>query len=108
MAKGWTRIETVNDNKSVETDAQKQKNLRNFANAIHQMKSLSPEDLKKRGDENYATRIAEDEKLLDAFDKKKLKSKDAVKRALQLKKEKAKTEKKTQKESKQQFQWGCL
>ena len=99
MAKGWTKIETVNDNKSVESTSQKQRNLRNFANAIRNTKSLSPEDLKKRSDEHFAAKNAEDAKLLEAFDSKKLKSKNAIKRALQLKKEQAKAEKKTQKES---------
>ena len=94
MAKGWTRISTINDTINAETAAQKQHREQQFATAIHNVKSLSLEDLKKHSDEVYASIEADKTQLLDAFNEKKLKSKTAIKRALQVKKEREVAEKK--------------
>lgn len=94
MAKGWKRISTVNDNINAETAAQKQHREQAFANAIHNMKTFTLEDLKKHSDDLCAEKEAKDTKILEAFNEKKLKSKGLIKYALQIKKEREKAKKK--------------
>lgn len=94
MAKNWTRISTVNDIINAETAAQKQHREQAFSNAIKNVKTMDLESLKEHSDKIFSEKKAEDESLLEAFDNKKLKSKALIKRALQLKKERDKAEKK--------------
>ena len=58
-----------------------------FDNLIKNTKTLTAEEMKKHSNELYDKKVAEDAKLLAAFEAKKLKSKTAIKRAIQLKKE---------------------
>jgi len=71
----------------------------NFSRRLKQMKTPTLEDLKKAGDEAYATQLYEDERLLSGYDDKLLKSKTLIAKAKKLKaakvaKEKKETEKK--------------
>ena len=107
MTKNWKKISTVNDNKSVkEADHVKSRREKLFRDSIHNMKSLEEEDLKKLGDKHYAEAEAEKTKLLAALNDNRLKNKDAIKRAIKLKKdieaaEKKAAEKKAKKEAKE-------
>lgn len=102
MAKGWISLTTVNTApKSAETAAQRRQRDRSFSNLIRNTKSLSVEDLKKQSDELYAKQRAEEDKLLQAFAEKKVKSKTAIKQALRIKKERAAAEKRAKNSAKQ-------
>ena len=101
MAKGWTVLETVNDRKNPITEEQKKRNRKNFAKAIKNAEDARLKDvdkdlerLKKEGEDLYWTRFNEEEKLLDAYKNKKVKSKEAIKRAKKLIKDRAEAEKK--------------
>lgn len=102
MAKGWTSLITINTApKSAETAAQRRQRDKSFSNLIRNTKSLSVEDLKKQSDELYAKQRAEEDKLLQAFAEKKVKSKTAIKQALRIKKERAAAEKRAKNSAKQ-------
>lgn len=92
----WIKIETVYDKAKTKTDRASQMKRLNDANVlIRNTKSLSAKDMKERSEKRYVEQKIEDDKLLDAFENKRVKSKTAIKRALQLKKERAKLEKKS-------------
>lgn len=102
MAKGWITIETVNSiKKNAETPAQKQRRLRNMDNLTRNIKRLSIEELKKNSEELYQKQRAEEDKLLQAFAEKRVKSKAAIKQALRIKKERAAAEKHVKNSAKQ-------
>ena len=87
MAKNWIKITTVNDTPVVaETAQEKFRRQRSFQNAAQNMKSLTSEEIKKHSEELFVKKQSEDVRLLDAFEQKKLKSKAAIDRAIQLKK----------------------
>lgn len=91
MGKGWTTIETVNSVKNNETKTEKIKRMQNFSKVIDNTKSLQLKDLKKHGDDLYATQKNAENELLQAYNDKKLKSKKLIKQALRIKKERAKS-----------------
>ena len=97
MSKDWKKITTINDcTIPAESEYNKQKKNQNFKVCIHNTKSFTLEDLKKHSDGLYNKKSAEDAKLLLAFEEKRLKSKDAIKRAIALKKEQEKADAKKQ------------
>jgi hypothetical protein len=60
------------------------------------MKIPTCDELKRSSEVAYATKMNEEEKLLQAFNDKKVKSKAAIKQALRIKRERAAAEKKAQ------------
>ena len=95
MAKGWSTIYTNKDT----TPATTIKAERHFNNTIRNTPSLPVEKLKANSEAAYVKKIAEEDKLLDAFDNKLLKSKNAIKQAIQLKKEREAAAKKQKAET---------
>ena len=93
MAKGWKTLETVNDTpKSNKTQQEKNRAKTRADNFLRSVKTLSEADLKKEGVEAYFHQKSSNEALLDAFENKRLKSKNLIKQAIKLKKEKEKAE----------------
>ena len=64
-----------------------------MSNLVRNTKTLKAFELKKESEELYEKAKAEEDKLLDAFDRKVVKSKNAIKQAIRIKKER--TEAKT-------------
>lgn len=89
MAKGWTKVKTVNDVERKKIDS---KTENDFNVLIRNTKSLPAEKLKKNSEILYDKKIEEENKLLFAFDNKLIKSKEAIKRALRIKKQREKLE----------------
>ena len=54
---------------------------KNFEHLIRNTQSKTLEELKKEGDELFATKQAQDASLLAAYKEKRLKSKEAIKQA---------------------------
>ena len=81
----WKTISTINDTtiKNTRTDRQ---NSTNFNKLMKTTPTRNVEDLKKHSEDLFEAQKLEDEKLLDAFANKKLKSKAAIKKALGLSK----------------------
>jgi len=100
MAKGWKTIQNINITSSITTEDARMKRNQNFKNAIHNVKSYTAEELKKYSDALYDKKQADDERLLNAFEGKRLKSKEAIKKAIALKKEKDAEAAKKQKKQK--------
>ena len=93
MAKGWKTLETVNDTpKSNKTQQEKNRDRTRADNFIRSVKSLSEDELKKEAKLLYEQQQSANEALLDAFENKRLKSKNLIKQAIKLKKDKEKTE----------------
>ena len=93
MAKGWTKLNTVNDIPTTNaTEQEKVRKARRVDNFIRSTKSLKVEELKKAGDEHYAQQVSKEDALLDAFENKRLKSKELIKQAIKIKKDRAKVE----------------
>ena len=88
MSKKWKTIR--NDALKKLTKEERVRQDRSFANLINNTKTLSVKDLKAESRELYAAKIAEEDKLLEAFDNKRLKSKSAVRQALRIKKDRTK------------------
>ena len=74
MAKNW---EEVFNNKIGSSN----KSIRVKDNLNRNNKSLSFEDLKKEGDKLYDKKVAEENKLVQAYEDKKLKNKQLIKKA---------------------------
>lgn len=90
MAKEWTSIKTVNSVPAIkESKISRNDRMRSFDNLIHNTKPLSAIDMQKQSEKFYTQTRAEEDKLLAAFEEKKVKSKEAIKRALRIKKERA-------------------
>ena len=81
----WKTIPTVNDAtvKNITTD---KKRSTNFNSLMTNTPNRTIEELKKHSEELFAAQELENQKLLDAFTNKKLKSKAAIKKALSLSK----------------------
>ena len=81
----WTKIVTIND-----ATIQTSKSDREVSKTFNKLMATTPkrdiEQLKKHSEDLFDIQQAEDEKLLDAFAKKKVKSKAAIKKALGLSK----------------------
>ena len=76
--------------KNVEVIKQQQKSSKIIKNLVSQ----SVEDLKKEGDMAYLLKEAKNKSLIEAYENKKLKSKELIKQAKALKEEKNKAKKK--------------
>ena len=87
MAKGWTSIETIYSLKNKpKTQAEKRKEAKSYKRLMSTTKTLSVADLKKQSKEFYKQNKEKEDNLLQAFEDKKLKSKNAIKQAIQIKK----------------------
>lgn len=95
MAKGWKTIYT-NADKTTESRAEKMRKAHKIDNTIRSMKTPTAEQLKRESEFAYEVKTLEEEKLLRAFDEKKIKSKAAIKQALRIKRERAAAEKKAE------------
>ena len=91
MAKGWTRVKTVND-----MPAAGGSNDKYYTKLMKTTKSKSAVDLKNESVKLFNQKKAEDAQLLSAFEEKRLMSKDLIKRAMTIKKHK--TNKNSEKE----------
>ena len=100
MAKGWTTLTNVNTMVPKTYDIKS--NDKAFKKLMTTTKSKTIKELIADGNEHYKQKLAEDDALLDAFENKRLKNKDAIKRAMALKKEReAAAAKKNNKENKE-------
>ena len=91
MAKGWTKIETIYSLKnSPETLAERRRKTKLFNKMMATTPTLTASELKKRSNELYNKKKAEEDNLLQAYEDKRLKSEKAIKQAIQIKKERAK------------------
>lgn len=101
MAKGWKSIgnnalsirpSTIEEKETRKRDIIRKE--RNFAKAIRNTPSLKAAEIEERGERRFFKRQVEEVDLLIAFEEKKLKSKTAIKRAINIKKRRAEAEKK--------------
>lgn len=89
MAKGWTRISTVNDTpKDTRTSAEKRNAEKKISNVIRNTKRTTYEGLVKENLVLYNEKKSREDSLLAAYDEKRLKSKEAIKEARRLKMQK--------------------
>lgn len=100
MGKEWKNIPTINDTTTTEKTRAYNKRIKSMMDKIV-IYDGSPEEIdkkiKKHQEELYLAQKAEEDKLLDAFTNKKLKSKAAIKRARGLAKRKRDAGKSTDK-----------
>lgn len=89
MAKGWKQVGTINELTSLSKEEQL-KTDRYYNRLKRTTKTLSLKELMEESDNLLAKQQAEDAALLDAFEHNRLKSKDAIKRAIALKKKQEK------------------
>lgn len=90
MAKNWVTIETVNNiPKENISNNNKKKREASFRILIDNSKSLSIPEMKKRSQKLYEIEKAKEDNLLEAFNDKRLKSKNLIQQALRIKKERA-------------------
>lgn len=101
MAKGWIIVPTRNDINFAETKEEKLRKYKRFAKAIKKAEDAILKDpkqdierLKKEGEKFYWKKREEEDRLVDAYNKKLLKSKTAIKEAKRIAKERADAEKK--------------
>ena len=89
MAKGWRTIAEYGlvENKTRD----RRKAIRVADTLMRTTDKLNADKLKEEGVNLFYAQKAEDDHLLDAFDNKRIKKKDAIKRALRLKKEREKS-----------------
>ena len=97
----WKVIPTVNDT-TIKSTKTNRKQSTDFNKLMSTTPKRDEETLKEHNDESYFKQKAEEDKLLDAFANKKLKSKAAIKRALGLAKKRNDAGKKTDKAAKPQ------
>ena len=89
MAKGWKKIADNSISDGIVTRAERVAKDKAMSNLVRNTKTLKAFDLKKESEELYEKAKAEEDKLLDAFDRKVVKSKNAIKQAIRIKKERA-------------------
>ena len=94
MAKNWTTIETIYTLKNKPKTKAEQRRERKIFNKLmceaERYNNLSPQDKRKLSVSLYTKNKAAEESLLKAYEDKKLKSEDAIKQAVRIKKERAK------------------
>ena len=91
MAKDWITIETIYSLKNKpETKAEQRQKSKRFKSLMAKTKTLSIADKRKESIALYNEHKAKEDSLLKAFEEKKLKSEDAIKQAIRIKKERAK------------------
>lgn len=87
MPKGWVLVGTnAMEYGDTETRREKIRRQQKFDNAIRNITKRSAEKMEEDSEKSYKAQVAENEKLLQAFKDKKLKSKAAIKKAKALKK----------------------
>lgn len=79
----WKTIPTINDTTITKTKSDRQTST-SFNKLMKTTPTRDVEQLKKHSEELFDAQKLEDDKLLDAFTNKKLKSKAAIKKALGL------------------------
>lgn len=79
----WKTIPTINDTDNTNTKSDRQISTK-FNKLMKTTPIRSAEELKKHSEDLFIAQKLEDDKLLDAFTNKKLKSKAAIKKALGL------------------------
>ena len=89
MAKGWI---SLNEEKPVETSAERKANQRKFDNVIRNTKTKKVDELKYDAETAYAKQLFRDSDLIEGYDQKRLKSAKLIKRAKWLKEQRAKAE----------------
>lgn len=101
MAKGWTNFANnataIYPSTPEEREIAKRERIRRehkFSNVIRNTPSLKTKELEKECEIRYIKKQTEEADLLAAFDAKKLKSKTAIKRAINIRKRRAEAEKK--------------
>ena len=101
MAKGWSVLKTVNDVDFTETREDRIRKNKQFARAVKKAEDATLKDpeqdvkrLKKEGEDLYYARVNREEALLDAYKRKVVKSKTAIKEAKRIIKERTEAEKK--------------
>ena len=97
MAKGWKTVATNSTNFDKKKSENPLRDSKRFNSLMAKTEKKNVEQLKKEGEELFAQRKAEDAHLLDAFDRKVVKDKNAIKRAIKLKKDMAAAEEKAKK-----------
>ena len=97
MAKGWKTVATNSTNFDKKKSENPLRDSKRFNSLMAKTEKKNVEQLKKEGEELFAQRKAEDAHLLDAFDRKAVKDKNAIKRAIKLKKDLAAAEEKAKK-----------
>jgi hypothetical protein len=97
MAKGWKTVATNSTNFDKKKSENPLRDSKRFNSLMAKTEKKNVEQLKKEGEELFAQRKAEDAHLLDAFDRKVVKDKNAIKRAIKLKKDLAAAEEKAKK-----------
>lgn len=93
MAKNWIKIDTIYSLQSPKTREERMREARNFKRLMAKTETLSAFDLKKKSIENYNQNKEKEDSLLKAFDDKKLKSENAIKQAIRIRKERMKKNK---------------
>lgn len=99
MAKGWKTVMTNSTDFNKRKSENPLRDSKRFNSLMAKTEKKNVEQLKKEGEELFAQRKAEDAHLLDAFDRKVVKDKNAIKRAIKLKKDLAAAEEKAKKAS---------
>lgn len=101
MAKGWSVVELAHNIYIPETKEEKKRKNKRFAKAIKAAENATLKDpkqdierLKKEGEDLYYAKVNEEEKLLDAYKRKVVKSEVAIDKAHKILKERAAAEKK--------------
>lgn len=92
MAKGWKTILTNTSDTKAEPKAIAVKKARYADTLMRSTKKKDQEALKKEGEDLFHKSNFEKDHLIDAFDNKRVKNKDAIKRAIRIKKERAAVE----------------
>lgn len=97
MAKGWKTVMTNSTDFNKRKSENPLRDSKRFNSLMAKTEKKNVEQLKKEGEELFAQRKVEDAHLLDAFDRKVVKDKNAIKRAIKLKKDLAAVEEKAKK-----------
>lgn len=100
MAKGWTKVKTVNDapvNK--ESAADKRKRIHEFENTLRNTPVMSEDELKKHGIQLGNAKEERENSLVQAYEDKRLKSAKAIKEAQRIIRAREKAKEKKEKAS---------
>lgn len=104
MAKNWKTIPTINDTTPTKETNTASKHFKSMMDKVPVYTGSQEEiekKIKQHQEETLAKQTAEEDKLLDAFAKKKLRNKAAIKKAIALSKKRNKAAQKKQKEAEQ-------
>jgi hypothetical protein len=104
MSKEWKTIPTINDTpktKEAQVCTKSYKSMMDKVITYTGSKEEIEKKIKQHQEETFAKQTFEEDKLLDAFAKKKLKSKAAIKKAIGLTKKRNEAGKKKEKAAKQ-------